>query len=147
MVLKSPSPWGLVATPSEGWELSDSLAAYQVQKGHKVSWEQAARQIFFWVLKLTSYRTCFEKKGHSEQQTLDTRLGLHTIHVCYIIIISDRALVMSWMLFTMFLLLIGSSRPGHCPGKILVNCVLTTIIIVLWDDGAEPSHSKDNQPV
>ena len=34
---------------------------------------------------------------------------------------------------------------GHCQGKILVNCAYCYII--LRNDGAEPSDSKDNRPV
>ena len=40
---------------------------------------------------------------------------------------------------------IGGSRPGHCPGKILVSCAYCLYhYMVLQDDGAESSNSKDN---
>ena len=37
---------------------------------------------------------------------------------------------------------IGGSRPGHCPGKILVNCHYAYHYVVLRDDGTEPSDIR-----
>ena len=44
---------------------------------------------------------------------------------------------------------IGGSRPagkpGHCPGKILVDCAYCLPLYCLWDDGAEFSDGKTVQ--
>ena len=37
---------------------------------------------------------------------------------------------------------IGGSRPGHCPGKMLVSCHYAYHYIVLRDDGTEPSDIR-----